>query len=68
MKIEEECKRKIERKGRGRKVRVMDSEEEVEAAEETKELDFGGDIDQEGLIKEGDPSLNGYISIKAKRD
>jgi len=30
-------------------------------------LGFGGDIDLEGLIKDGDPSLIGFIILKAKK-
>ena len=57
--------KKVGRKERGRSERDLDSEE-VAAEEEMEELNFGGDIDLECLIKEGDPSLSCYISLKAK--
>ena len=61
--------RKNSRQKRKRKKseRDLDSKEMVAAEEETEELDFGDDIDLEGLIKEGDPSLNGSISLKAQK-
>ena len=67
--LEEERRRKKEKRDKGkRKQGEIDSdvEEEKSAKKESEELDLGGNIDLDGVIKEGDPSLGGFISMKAK--
>ena len=60
-------RKKVRRKRRKKSEKNLDSEEVAAAKEATEELDFGDDIDLKGLIKEGDPALTCFISLKAKK-
>ena len=62
----------MRKKNRGKEKRKKSdretkSEEKIPEEDEATDMNFGGNIDLDGLVKKGDSTLGGFISLKAKK-